>query len=166
MNIRHIEVEDAAKFLALQKAIDAEAIYMLYEAGERTTTLEETRDRLVKTVAAANSTIFVAENEAGELVGYLVANGGVAGRNRHDIYIVIGILNAYTGRKIGRHLFEELERWAREIGIRRLTLGVMVPNEHAFALYSKMGFELEGRKKEAFFVNGEYVDEYLMAKML
>lgn len=166
MNIRHIRMDDAEALLELQKAIDAESKYMLYEAGERTTTLQEQIDRVAKIVSTPNATILVAENEDGRLVGYLSAIGGAARRNRHDIYIVIGILQAFTGRKIGTLLFERLEQWAREIGARRLTLGVMVPNERAYALYSKMGFILEGRKKEAFYVDGTYVDEYLMAKML
>lgn len=166
MNIRHVTIEDAEALLELQQTIDAEADYLLYEAGERTTTLVEQTERIAKVVSTPNSTILVAENEDGQLVGYLTANGGAFSRNRHDVNIGVGILQAFIGRKIGTYLFLELERWAREIGIRRLTLGVMKANEHAYALYRKMGFELEGCKKEAFYVKGSYIDEYLLAKML
>jgi RimJ/RimL family protein N-acetyltransferase len=33
-------------------------------------------------------------------------------------------------------------------------------------LYEKSGFVVEGIKKNAMFVDGEYVDEYYMAKLL
>ena len=42
----------------------------------------------------------------------------------------------------------------------------MVHNERAIRLYKKMGFEIEGTKKHSLFVNGQYVDEYYMAKIL
>jgi RimJ/RimL family protein N-acetyltransferase len=56
--------------------------------------------------------------------------------------------------------------WARERGFHRLELTVMTHNERAIRLYKKMGFEVEGVKKHSLFVNGEYVDEYYMAKLI
>jgi Acetyltransferases, including N-acetylases of ribosomal proteins len=46
----------------------------------------------------------------------------------------------------------------------RLELTVMVHNERAIALYKKMGFEIEGTKKRSMRIDGQYVDEYYMAK--
>jgi RimJ/RimL family protein N-acetyltransferase len=40
----------------------------------------------------------------------------------------------------------------------------MVHNERAIALYKKMGFEIEGTKKRSMRIDGQYVDEYYMAK--
>ena len=42
----------------------------------------------------------------------------------------------------------------------------MVHNERAVRLYQKMGFEIEGRKKQNLLVNGMYRDEFEMAKLL
>jgi len=60
----------------------------------------------------------------------------------------------------------ELERWAKKNNLHRLELTVMAHNEAALALYKKMGFEIEGRKKHTLFINGSFVDEYCMAKLL
>ncbi|SDN94679.1 Protein N-acetyltransferase, RimJ/RimL family [Paenibacillus sp. yr247] len=166
MIIRQITESDASAHLELCKTIDGESSFMLFEAGERKTTEVEHRERLHKLLASGNSVIFVAETEEGKLVGYLTAVGGEANRNKHSIYIVIGILKAFTGQRIGTKLFEALELWARTKGITRLSLGLMEPNQNAFALYSKMGFELEGRKKDVFKVDGLFVDELIMGKRL
>jgi len=42
----------------------------------------------------------------------------------------------------------------------------MTHNQAGVALYKKYGFEIEGTKKSSVFVNGVYVDEYYMAKIL
>jgi RimJ/RimL family protein N-acetyltransferase len=42
----------------------------------------------------------------------------------------------------------------------------LVNNEAALALHRKMGFGIEGRKKHSLLINGSYVDEYWMAKLL
>jgi RimJ/RimL family protein N-acetyltransferase len=56
--------------------------------------------------------------------------------------------------------------WAVEQGIHRLELTVMVHNQRAIDLYEKVGFQREGRKRDALLVGGEYVDEYVMGRLL
>jgi putative acetyltransferase len=46
----------------------------------------------------------------------------------------------------------------------RLELTAFVENEGAVKLYKSLGFEIEGTKKYAVIRNGEYADEYLMAR--
>ena len=79
---------------------------------------------------------------------------------------MIGVLKEYAGRGIGSALMAEAERWARERGIRRLELTVQTHNQGARVLYEKMGFAVEGTRKYALRVEGSYVDEYYMAKLL
>lgn len=38
--------------------------------------------------------------------------------------------------------------------------------EPGIALYKKQGFEIEGTRKHAYIINGQYVDEYYMGKIL
>jgi len=56
--------------------------------------------------------------------------------------------------------------WAQGNNIKRLELTVMKHNQAGIALYKKHGFEIEGIKKSSMLVNGSYVDEYYMAKIL
>ncbi len=165
MNIRPIRESDAEKFLRLGKWLDEETQFMMLEPGERTLSVEEQGERIRSVLSHDNQMIFVAENE-GQLVGFLGAYGGGFRRNRHSAYIVIGILQDYAGQGIGRQLFEALEQWAIRQQLHRLELTVMCHNERAIRLYRKMGFQTEGVKRDSLWINGNYVDEYYMAKIL
>lgn len=163
MNIREIREEDAERHLNLCFKLDQETKFMLLEPGERTTTVEAHRERIHSIVESRNSTVIVAE-DGGKLVGYLAVFGGDANKTKHIGYIVIGILKDYAGKGIGTRLFEAAEAWRSGSGITRLELTVMVPNEPAVALYRKMGYAIEGTKKYAIRMDGQYIDEYYMGK--
>lgn len=51
----------------------------------------------------------------------------------------------------------------QSLQLHRLELEVFSYNPRAKHLYEAMGFQVEGCKKEALFINGEYHDIYLMA---
>lgn len=166
VTIRPVRVEDAEDYLRLSLALDNETKFMLYEPGERTTTVDEQRKRLQAVLSSGNGLIFVAEAETGELVGLLGAIGGPARRNRETVHIFVGVRQAYAGQGVGRRLFEAMETWARAWGAHRLELTVMAHNQRALALYQKLGFVIEGRLRDALKVDGAYVDEFTMCKIL
>jgi RimJ/RimL family protein N-acetyltransferase len=165
MNIREVNQNEAAEFLALCKKLDKETDFLLLEPGERKATVEEQKEKIEQFLTTENKNIFVVTDKD-KLIGYLSANGGKFKRNWNTIYIVIGILQDYTGQGIGTKLFKRMENWARKNNFHRLELTVMAHNERAVNLYQKMGFEIEGRKREGLYVNGEYVDEYYMGKII
>jgi RimJ/RimL family protein N-acetyltransferase len=165
MTIRTLQPDDAAQFAALMTHLDNETKFMLYEPGERQTTVAQWRERIEQLREGGESEVFVAEAE-GELVGFLRAQGQTVRRLQHTLYLVIGLRAAYSGRGIGAQLFTVMESWARARNLRRLALTVMTHNERAIALYRKMGFEIEGRHTAAIMVDGVLVDEYTMAKIL
>lgn len=165
MNIRMIKENDSEQFLLLGKALDEETHFMMLEPGERTMTIEEQSHRIKNVLSHDNQMIFVVEHE-NQLVGFLGAYGGSYRRNYHCAYIVIGIRKDFTGQGIGRKLFEYLEQWAIDHNLHRLELTVMAHNERAIHLYQKMGFQIEGIKRDSLYVRGKYVDEYYMAKIL
>lgn len=163
--IREIKESDAANFLSLCKQLDEENKFMLLEPGERKTTVEGQRQGIKEVLSQDNQAIFVAE-ENGMLIGYLSAMGKPFARNKHTVYIVIGILERFTGKGLGTALFERLEQWAQVHQLHRLELTVMVHNQRGIGLYQKMGFEVEGTRRDSLWVDGSYVDEYYMAKLI
>ena len=165
VRIREAEDRDAAALFNLMPRLDAETNFLLYEAGERTTSLVEWQQRLADNKASGNSVTLIAEVD-GKPVGTLGAAGGRVRRNRHTAHIGVAILQEHVGRGIGTRLFEELERWARAHDVSRLELTVMVNNEAAINLYKKLGFETEGLRRRSLRVDGRWVDEFAMAKLL
>jgi RimJ/RimL family protein N-acetyltransferase len=163
MLIREIKHDDAESFVNLIKKVESESKFMLFESGERSISPEEQVKRIEVMRKSENSTIFIAE-EDNQLIGYLIAIGGNAKRNKHSAYLVIGVLAQYRGLGIGTQLFEQLEKWAAEHNVHRLELTVVTRNEAGIRLYKKMGFAIEGTKRHSLYIDGNFVDEYYMSK--
>jgi RimJ/RimL family protein N-acetyltransferase len=165
VTIRKITLEDAPSLHALKHQLDSESKFLMLEPGERPHNIDGEHQRIKDALESSNSMIFVAEVN-NNIVGHLSVYGDSFKRNKHRVYIVIGILQAYTGQGIGQKLFEALDIWSREVGAHRLELTVMTHNQNAIKLYKKMGFEVEGIKRHSLIIDGEYVDEFYMAKLL
>ncbi|TFB21339.1 N-acetyltransferase [Filobacillus milosensis] len=165
MNIRQAVINDAENLAHLISQVERESEFMLYEAGERNTS-KELQEKMINYFNLQNNlAIFVAEEDH-QLHGYLLVMGGQANKNKHSAYIVIGIRSQSTGQGVGTQLFQEMEKWAKEVGLHRLELTVIQHNESAFHLYKKVGFEVEGVKKDSLYIDEQYVDEYYMAKLI
>ncbi|MFA8301207.1 MAG: N-acetyltransferase family protein [Hyphomicrobiales bacterium] len=164
MIIRILRRNDARKLITLKKTLDSETIFMMYEAGERKDCIIETENEIV-TLNRNNSIILGCEIDT-KLVGYLSGEKGEFNRNKHVLYITIGILKEYHGKNIGKKLFSELEKWAKNNSIKRLELSVIIYNERTIQLYKSVGFEIEGIRKESICYKKRFVSEYYMAKIL
>ncbi|MDX8366770.1 GNAT family N-acetyltransferase [Cytobacillus sp. IB215665] len=164
MIIRPIELNDAEKFLQLNKSID-ESGFMLFEPGEKSMTLEQQRKAIENIIAEKNSLFLVAEVEH-KLVGFMNAFGGKVKRNQHSAYLVLGVLDDFQGRGIASSLFNSVFAWAKDKEISRLELTVIKDNIKAFNLYKKMGFVIEGEKVNSLIINGQPMNEYYLYKLL
>lgn len=162
MTIRKAVPADAVQLAALMKHVE-DSNFMLFEPGERKTTAEQLEKRLA--AIGKDSVVLVAEEQA-ELTGYLFAMGEGVRRKQHSIYVAVGIRQSERGKGRGTDLFEALENWAAEQGIHRIELTVLEHNRAAIALYEKMGFEVEGLKRDSLRINGSYANELYMAKLL
>ncbi|WP_026908719.1 GNAT family N-acetyltransferase [Paucisalibacillus globulus] len=164
MLVREAMPSDAAGLAELIQQVENTSQYMLWEPGERNIQPDQQQRMMERIQGEDNSTILVAEQDD-RLMGYLFAIGGKPKKTKHSAYLVIGIHQDYRGKGVGSLLFNELNQWAAHHHIRRLELTVVSRNEPGLALYKKMGFDIEGTKKESLFINGEYVDEYYMSKI-
>ena len=158
---------DIAQFWTFLNQLDSETYFMMYEPEERSrrTTLPQLQREIQNSVIDGEDFIHIAL-EGGNIVGFLHAERGKFNRIRHTAYIVTGVLKSHRGQGIGAALFEQLDQWAKESGIIRLELTVECNNRAAKHLYEKRGFTVEGTRKSSMCVNGQYTDEYYMAKIL
>lgn len=160
--IRDARPDDAAAYVALQKAIFGETDFMLFAPDEYLVTPEDASAQLEKIASSGSGRRLLAIDQ-GDLVGFLGASGSPIPRIRHSAQLVIGVLRSHWGRGVGRALMTEAIRWAPTVGLSRLELFVMKPNSRAISLYERMGFRVEGYRRRAYVVDGVPVDDQLMA---
>ena len=101
----------------------------------------------------------------GEVVGWcdltpkdrpVYAHAGVLG---------MGLLPPFRGRGVGTRLMTTVLAAARRARLHRVELTVRETNTSAIALYAKMGFEVEGRFRDAVEVEGVYENVLGMARL-
>ena len=165
MHIREADPADASEVVDLFQRLYAETKFLLYEPGEAVPAVRETADRMA--LAAQNETgaMFVAEAQ-GKLIGVAFGNRGGAKKTRHSLFLVMAVLQAWTGRGVGRSLIEAREGWAVSKRMHRLELTVSTMNHRAISLYEKVGFAREGVKRHSLNIEGRYVDELYMSKLV
>lgn len=158
MKIRRARIEDAVQLIEIIKNVEKSG-NMLFEPGERTLSIESANQLISKLI------VLVAVEDQ-RLIGYMMVKKDKLKRIAHKAYIAIGIHSEARGRGIGSALFYALFELAKQQQIHRLELTVLTTNEAALNLYQKMGFEIEGRKKDSLFINGEYKDELCLSKLI
>jgi RimJ/RimL family protein N-acetyltransferase len=155
---------DAAALVELARAVGEEPEGWLISNGEWRTVSEERR--YLKAVRRhTHAAVFVAE-AGGEVVGRLSLSRDPHPASEHVADLGLMVAKPYRRQGIGRALMEAAERWAREVGVRKLELHVFPHNEAAIALYEGLGFEREGFRRGHYRRGREYVDTILMAKAL
>ena len=165
IEVRHIKIEDAEKYMNLYSKLDDQTDFRLYEPNERKISISQQIKEIESLIGNDNSTIIVAQ-DGDLLVGYLSAYGRGQARIKHIVNIGIAILQSHSRQGIGTMLFEEVEAWARKHNKHRLELTVMENNPNAYGLYRKMGFEVEGLKKDSMFIDGKYINDIYMSKLI
>ena len=165
MQTRQATKDDAQALLMLFETLYGETDYMLMERGESKQTAESLAQRIQAGPDASFEVWFVCES-VNQLVGVLYGRRGFARRNRHSLYLVMGVLRAFWRKGIGTNMLRAMEHWAVGQRIHRLELTVNSLNRQAVSLYERAGFEREGVKKHSLCVNGQYIDELYMSKLI
>jgi L-amino acid N-acyltransferase YncA len=109
MKIRRLEESDGESFLELLLKLDKESEFMLYEPGERATTVQEMAEK-IKSVNNSGGVI-IGAIEGDMLLGFVSLSRGQANRIRHSGYVVIGVLQEASGKGIGARLLGSLDSW-------------------------------------------------------
>jgi L-amino acid N-acyltransferase YncA len=155
-------------------AADAAAICAIYNQGieDRVATLEtelRTPEERRQWLAARGPRhpVLVAENEAGEVVGW----GSLNAFNPREAYRHVADFSVYVergqrGQGIGRALLSRLIELGREHGFHKLVLAAFPTNASGMRLYETMGFRTVGIYKEQGLLDGRWVDTIVMEKLL
>lgn len=165
MEIREAKLGDEEELVNLFCTLDRETEFMLLEPGERKTTIEK-QAQIIKEFTKSNTQVLFVASEGGRIVGFIGGTGGSVNRQRHSVHIAMGVLASFWNRGIGTQLVQAISAWSVSNHLHRIELSVIEANERAKSLYEKSGFETEGIKRDSLQVNGNYVNEYYMAKLI
>jgi len=165
ISIRDALPIDAAALISLQKEIFGETKFMLFAPSEYLATPDEISAQLTKIASSVSSRRMLAEAQ-GHLVGFLGVAGSPVPRLRHSAQLVIGVLRSHWHLGVGKALLSEAIRWAPTVGLSRLELFVMKSNSRAISLYEHVGFRVEGQRRRAYIIDGEPIDDQLMAYVI
>lgn len=131
-----------------------EIFHIELECFDRPWSLESIRDEILY----PGSTYFV-----GELSGKVICYMGYRNILSEGHVTNIAVRENYRGLGYGKKMMEYFIEDCVKNNITALTLEVAVKNERALSLYTKMGFEVKGLRKNYY---GTDKDAYIMWKVL
>lgn len=160
--VRMAEPRDAGALVALLNEVGREEIFIADEGSQLT---EEQQARFLERLNPLQQCLLVAE-QGGQTLGSLEMVRGTLQKNRHTATFGMALFPAARGRGIGRGLLLTAERWARQVGIQKISLAVFATNDVAIRLYQSLGYREEGRRFGQYRIRGQWVDEIWMAHWL
>ncbi len=148
---------------------DDDATLLALDTGEAGTGFPSVfaRERSSFFGSAEAADTLVAEVD-GSVVGYLTLTHPTRLPENAHVWSIEGftVRPDWRGRGVARALLDEAGREAARRGGRKLSLRVLSTNPRARAAYEAAGFEVEGVLREEFVIEGESVDDVLMARPL
>jgi ribosomal protein S18 acetylase RimI-like enzyme len=101
----------------------------------------------------------------GSVVGYVMLHQAIPLASHSHVLEINGLAvdPAHQGSGVGRRLIQEVKQEAQRRGASKLSLRVLAPNVSARNLYESCGFAVEGVLRGEFVLDGELVDDVLMA---
>ncbi|WP_435063901.1 GNAT family N-acetyltransferase [Halobaculum sp. EA56] len=135
--------------------IEAETVADIIEHDEVVLRHNELRSRL----------FFVAAVDD-DVIGWVHLDLPEAEKLSHTAVLTVGLLPEYRGKGIGSTLLERGESWAADNGFEKLYNSVPATNEGAVEFLEAHGWEREAVREGHYKIDGEYVDEVMMARRL
>lgn len=166
VTIREASVNDAQELINAAKHYLGESDYLLSYEDEFNPTIEE-ETAWIKSMDNENSLLLVAEYED-RIIATFSMHGKQLRKQKHTAEIAVAMLNEWQGIGLGSTLFNCAIIWARQHSLlESIHLDVFSSNTQAQALYKKMGFEEDGRRKNYFKTDsGKYTDNLMMSLKL
>ena len=98
-----------------------------------------------------------------EVVGWAHIEAQEMDKLRHTAQLTFGVVDEYRGHGIGTRLFERALDWASGNGYEKLYQSIPATNELALDFLEDRGCEVEARREDHYKIDGDYVDEMMVA---
>ncbi len=126
----------------------------------------ESVNEFVSKLIQDNEIQFMALNSDGKVVGWCDILRIHFPGFEHCGRLGMGIIKEFRGQGIGKMVLEKVIAEARKRGLIKIELEVFASNLPAVNLYKKFGFQFEGQRMKARFLDGNFDDLHLMALFL
>ena len=161
--IREAGWRDFGSLLHLQRQVVRESEHLAATGGERKEPVLFAFAKAILHRKRVHTLLALAENEP---VGYITIVFGKFRKVGETAYIVVGVRASHRGHGIGTALLTKAEEFARARRMHRMELEVFEGNGSAVRLYEKLGYRIEGRRREAVKTPNGYSDIIWMGKLL
>jgi L-amino acid N-acyltransferase YncA len=162
VTIRQAREEDLEGLVAVIREALTDETYIEAETLADTIELESVllrHNELMKRV------VFLAKVDD-EVVGWTHADARELDALDHTAEVTVGVVEPHRGRGIGSKLLDKSVDWALDHGFEKLYNSVPATNERAVSFLESRGWETEAVREGHYRIDGEYVDELMMAKRL
>lgn len=161
--IRYAVENDAKQIITKMREMIKIENYL--EEEEESLNDVEDEKREIKRIKREGS-LYAVVDVSGDIAGVLILRRGNLRMNQHTVKVRVWIAEDYRGKGLGTLLMEYGIEWSKEAGVEKISLEVFNNNPRAIKLYEKLGFVTEGIRRKQYLMDGEYVDEVYMGKLL
>lgn len=165
LKLRHLEETDAEASLRYLEAVASETDYLSFGPGEFDTSVDQQAGYL-RGLQSGAAGLIVAAVVDGEIAGLASIRRTPRSRIRHVGELGVSVRMRFWGAGVAQPLCQYAFGEAVAIGVTKIELRVRQDNLRAIKLYRKLGFEIEGSPRSAFFAGGRFYDEYFMGKVV
>ena len=160
--IRAAEQHDLSGLIGVIREVAAEGTYI---EAETVADLLDHEEVILRHNDVQSRMVFVATVDD-EVVGWVHLDLPEMEKLSHTAVLTVGLLPDHRGNGIGAALLDRGVRWAKEHDFEKLYNSVPSTNEAAVAFLESHGWEVEAVREDHYRIDGDYVDEVLLATWL
>ena len=97
------------------------------------------------------------------MVGWVHIDANETEKLDHTAELTVGVLAEYRGRSIGSELLARGVEWAADHGIEKIYNSLPATNDRGMEFLEDHGWETEAVRADHYRLDGDYVDEVMMA---
>ncbi|WP_247000789.1 GNAT family N-acetyltransferase [Halosolutus gelatinilyticus] len=158
-HIRPARQEDLSGIVGAIRQVAEERTYIEAESVADEVDHEET---LLRHNELESRMFFVATVDD-EVVGWVHLHAPELEKLSHTAELTVGVVEGYRGHGIGSHLLSRGLEWAGSNGYEKVYQSVPSTNDDAIAFLEAHDWETEAVREDHYKLNGDYVDEVMMA---
>ncbi|MCP3918322.1 MAG: GNAT family N-acetyltransferase [bacterium] len=165
--LRPPSTEDAQAVLDFARTVQRDGEGMVLEPDESELTVEEEVRWIQEHSEHPDKLVLLALVDE-RIVGLVNFKPGTRRRLAHRGAFGVSVLPEWRDRGVGTALVRGLLEWAQaNPRIHKVSLAVLANNARAIAVYRRLGFVEEGRRRdEVMLGEGEYLDDLLMCRIV